>query len=230
MTRKPTYEELEQRVNELEKEAAEQKQADNEIHKMRGFIQSIIKDSPFFIFALNADGKTILMNETMLDFLGYTMDEVNEKDYLSNFVPDADREMVSKIFKRLIKSKGPTLNSNRVIARDGRELLLEWHGRQVFKGNGELDYFWCVGIGITMRKKAEEERERLIEELQETLAKVKMLSGLLPICANCKKIRDDKGYWNQIESYIRDHSEAKFSHSICPDCAKKLYPELNKGD
>jgi hypothetical protein len=79
---------------------------------------------------------------------------------------------------------------------------------------------------ITNRKKAEEEREKLIMELQNALGKVKLLSGFLPICAACKKIRDDKGYWNQIESYIRDHSEAKFSHSICPDCFKKLYPEL----
>jgi DNA-binding NtrC family response regulator len=75
-------------------------------------------------------------------------------------------------------------------------------------------------------KQAEEEREKLIHKLQEALAKVKTLSGMLPICASCKKIRDDKGYWNQIESYIRDHSEAEFSHSICPDCKKKLYGDV----
>jgi sigma-B regulation protein RsbU (phosphoserine phosphatase) len=73
-------------------------------------------------------------------------------------------------------------------------------------------------------KRHQEERERLIEKLQVALAKVKLLSGLLPICASCKKIRDDKGYWNQIESYIIEHSEAEFSHGICPECAKKLYP------
>ncbi|HIJ79941.1 MAG: response regulator [Desulfobulbaceae bacterium] len=71
------------------------------------------------------------------------------------------------------------------------------------------------------------EREKLITELKEALAKVKTLSGFLPICAACKKIRDDKGYWSQIESYIRDHSEAVFSHGICPDCAQKLYPNID---
>ncbi len=76
------------------------------------------------------------------------------------------------------------------------------------------------------RKQAEDKRERLISELQDTLAKVKTLSGLLPICAACKKIRDDKGYWNQIEVYIRTHSEAEFSHGMCPGCAKKFYPDL----
>ena len=64
------------------------------------------------------------------------------------------------------------------------------------------------------------------EDLREALSKIKTLSGLLPICSSCKKIRDDKGYWSQIEGYISDHSAAEFSHSICPDCAKKLYPDL----
>jgi len=63
-------------------------------------------------------------------------------------------------------------------------------------------------------------------EFQEALAKIKTLNGLLPICASCKKIRDDKGYWTRIETYIGDHSEAEFSHGICPKCAKTLYPEL----
>jgi hypothetical protein len=84
-----------------------------------------------------------------------------------------------------------------------------------------------IGVAL-MRKQAEEERERLIAELQKALSEVKTLSGLLPICASCKSIRDDKGYWKQIESYIKDHSEAEFSHGICPDCMKKLYPEFDK--
>jgi uncharacterized PurR-regulated membrane protein YhhQ (DUF165 family) len=77
---------------------------------------------------------------------------------------------------------------------------------------------------IERRKAAEEERDRIIGELQKALSEVKTLRGFLPICAQCKSIRDDKGYWNQIESYIRDHSDVDFTHSICPDCAKKLYP------
>jgi len=81
---------------------------------------------------------------------------------------------------------------------------------------------------ITERKEAEEEREKLILELQEAISKIKTLSGLLPICASCKKIRNDHGYWEQIEYYIREHSEAEFSHCICPDCAGTLYPEYFK--
>jgi DNA-binding NtrC family response regulator len=69
------------------------------------------------------------------------------------------------------------------------------------------------------------EKERLIAELQDAVAQIKTLSGLLPICANCKNIRNDKGYWERIESYIGKHSDAEFTHGICPDCMRKLYPE-----
>lgn len=79
---------------------------------------------------------------------------------------------------------------------------------------------------IVRRKAAEKEKEKLIAELQTALNEVKTLRGLIPICANCKKIRDDKGYWKQIEAYIEEHSEAFFSHGICPDCAQKLYHDL----
>ena len=78
--------------------------------------------------------------------------------------------------------------------------------------------------------RAERERDRVIVQLKETLARVKKLSGLLPICAGCKKIRDDKGYWNQIELYLKEHSDAIMSHGICPECAKKYYPDLNLND
>ncbi len=80
---------------------------------------------------------------------------------------------------------------------------------------------------IQSRIKIEKEREKVIIELQKALSEVKTLSGLLPICSHCKKIRDDKGYWNQIEKYIHEHSNVKFSHGICQDCAKKYYPEFD---
>jgi len=72
------------------------------------------------------------------------------------------------------------------------------------------------------------ERQKLKTQLEVSLKKIKTLSGLLPICASCKKIRDDKGYWNLLEVYISEHTNADFSHGICPDCAKKLYPKHYK--
>jgi PAS domain S-box-containing protein len=81
---------------------------------------------------------------------------------------------------------------------------------------------------ISERKTSEAEQERLIRELQDALARVKTLSGLLPICASCRKIRDKEGRWYQLEIYIRNHTEADFSHGICPDCRQRLYPETLK--
>ena len=77
------------------------------------------------------------------------------------------------------------------------------------------------------RRRAQLERERLIAELQAAVANVKTLSGLIPICASCKKIRDDQGYWTQLETYLAQHSHAEFSHSLCLDCMRKLYPDLS---
>jgi hypothetical protein len=108
---------------------------------------------------------------------------------------------------------------------DGEARHHEVHGYPIFDDNGSVIQMIEYSVDITSRRNVEKEREKLIVQLRDALAKVKQLSGFLPICASCKKIRDDKGYWNQIETYIRDHSEAEFSHSFCPDCARKLYPD-----
>lgn len=83
---------------------------------------------------------------------------------------------------------------------------------------------------IAMRKESEEKREKLIAELTQALDEIKTLEGIIPICANCKRIRDDQGYWSQIEAYISSHSEARFSHGICPECRQKLYPDIDFDD
>ena len=88
----------------------------------------------------------------------------------------------------------------------------------------------CAATVMLERQIQQQNREKdeLIAKLQEALDNVKKLSGLIPICSNCKKIRNDEGYWRQIEGYISEHSDARFSHGICPDCAKKIYTEFLK--
>lgn len=92
----------------------------------------------------------------------------------------------------------------------------------------EPESFVAVFENITERKQVEMERERLIGELQQALSEVKTLSGLLPICTSCKKIRNDEGYWERIEKYISDRSGALFSHGLCPECVRKLYPDYSQ--
>jgi hypothetical protein len=93
----------------------------------------------------------------------------------------------------------------------------------------ELDAVNGMLLGeIEERKRTEAEKELLIAQLQKAVQEVKVLSGFLPICASCKKIRDDSGYWRQIEEYISRHSSVLFSHGICPDCSKRLYPDFDE--
>jgi len=102
---------------------------------------------------------------------------------------------------------------------------------------GAVDYitkpFYPATIKARLRnhvrlRKTILEMDMIIHQLKEALSEIKTLSGLIPICANCKKIRDDKGYWQQVEQYIKKHSEAEFSHSICPDCVSELYAEFQE--
>lgn len=119
------------------------------------------------------------------------------------------------------------------------------HDTEVIDTEGNTVYFHCtanvalrdsdgnptrvieISRDITELKKAEEEKDRLIEKLQEAAEKIDRLNHLLPICAACKKIRNDKGYWQQVEDYLCDNAEILFSHSICPACMKKLYPDFD---
>ena len=89
--------------------------------------------------------------------------------------------------------------------------------------DGKPTQYVAIRTDITGRKFAETERERLIEELRKALAEVKTLTGLLPICAKCKKVRDDHGYWNQIEAYVAERTQAHFSHGFCPHCLEEMY-------
>lgn len=113
----------------------------------------------------------------------------------------------------------------------GNEVYL-LHRRHVVEMGSAYFAIWLLGLtvlalGYHQLRKSTDQREALIADLEKALAEVETLSGLLPICASCKKIRDDQGYWNQIEVYIQKHSRTQFSHGICPDCLEKLYPDYS---
>lgn len=110
--------------------------------------------------------------------------------------------------------------------KDGNKAWIEFTATFIRDDKGKPLAILGVSRDITERKQAAIERERLVTDLKLALADIKTLRGFLPICASCKKIRDDKGYWNQIESYISEHSDAVFSHGLCPECAEKFYPDF----
>ncbi|MCX5814130.1 MAG: PAS domain-containing protein [Proteobacteria bacterium] len=146
---------------------------------------------------------------------------------LSRFIHQEDQDTYYLNYKRLLDTRTPQVCELRIVRRDGARFCVRMQAIAAQESDG-MPVCRVVISDITALKEAEEEREKLILELQEAFSKVKMLSGLLPVCASCKKIRNDKGYWEQIEVYIRDHSEATFTHGICPACAEQLYPEYYK--
>jgi hypothetical protein len=98
----------------------------------------------------------------------------------------------------------------------------------IFNRGISLFAVWVAALLGLQKNKIEQQRNIILLEREKAFQEVRILKGFLPICASCKNIRDDNGYWRQIEEYIRDHSEAEFTHSICPDCAKRLYPDFHK--
>jgi PAS domain S-box-containing protein len=176
------------------------------------------------IFILDMSGKFIDVNRTAHERLGYSRDEM-----LSMNVSELDPpEYASQVAARIgqLQKQGQSTVVSAHIRKDGTIMPVEINA-QVIDYEGERAIFSIVR-DISERRFAEQERERLIADLQKALAEIKTLHGVLPICANCKKIRDEEGAWHQLEVYISRNTDAMFSHGLCMDCAKKLYPDFTR--
>jgi PAS domain S-box-containing protein len=207
------------------KDLAAQKRMDAAITKERNLIRTLIDYLPDAVYVKDVQCRKVIANLADVHNMGLQSEaEVLGKDDFELFPKELAEGFVADD-RTVIQSGQPVINREEyVIDGQGQKHWLVTSKLPLRDEKGQTIGLVGIGRDITERKKAETERERLITELQDALADVKLLSGLVPICANCKKIRDDQGYWTQIESYIQDRSDAKFSHSICPDCAVKLYP------
>ena len=142
-----------------------------ELENQRDFNNTLIQTNPAFFVAIQSNGKLLMMNNTMLKALGYTKKEVLDKDYSTTFVPMEEREMLSNTFQKLSRLHQHTLNENHVLTKDGRKLLVEWHGAPIFKGNN-FDYFIGIGIDITERKKVDSRIKCLSKIFEESLNEI----------------------------------------------------------
>ena len=181
----------------------------------------------------NATTDEVFFSPRWKEMLGYSEDDISPRvsEWDSRIHPN-DKEAVYHDLHAHLNGETPFYQSeHRLRCKDGSYRWVLDRGRVVsWTEDGRPLRIVGTHTDITARKTTEIENERLVGELTQALRDVRRLSGLLPICVSCKKIRDDRGYWNQIESYIAEHSEADFSHSICPDCAQKLYPGLATAD
>jgi len=183
------------------------------------------------IVALKPDQTVAMINRKGEAVLGHPREQILGRNWFDLFVPQDEREANKSAFDRMLTHKtGPPVRSteNSLVTRTGERRLFAWHTTMLRNETGTAVGTLSSGEDITERRKVESDRELLIRDLRTVLERVKMLSGLLPICSSCKKVRDDKGYWSQVETYIEEHSNAHFTHGICPDCAMRLYPHLFK--
>lgn len=185
------------------------------------FSESLINSLPAVMYVFDQFGKFERWNKNVEIVTGYAPDLIRQMNLL-DFIAEEDKAAARKAIDKVFQ-EGSAFVEARLVTMGGQVIPYLFTGFHFVQE--EMNYLVGVGLDISDRVRNEKEKENLIRKLQDTLSQVKQLSGFLPICASCKKIRDDEGYWKQIEAYIREHSEVEFSHSICPDCARKLYPD-----
>jgi PAS domain S-box-containing protein len=176
------------------------------------------------IMLTDPDGPILDANPAACRIFGLNRDQIIAAGR-EGLIDSSDLRLAPLIAER--KRTGRAHGELRARRGDGTIFSLEFSSMlfQDAQGNSRT---CLIFRDISSRKAAEAERERLIHELQDAMARVKTLSGLLPICASCRKIRDEHGHWHPLESYIRRHTQADFTHGICPECRRALYPETLK--
>jgi PAS domain S-box-containing protein len=213
MAEKPSYEELAHLIDTLRVKA----------DRVDEFYKSLFENSHSIKLIMDPEtGQIIDANISACKFYGYTKEQLKNMNItdINTLSPEQVRE---EMRNAKIEKRNEFLFRHRLASGEIKDVEV-FSGPIMLAGKKVL---YSIIHDISRRKMLEEERERLIVKLEKALEEIKRLKGILPICSSCKKIRDDKGYWQQIEAYIRDHSEAEFSHSLCPDCIKKLYPDLS---
>ena len=213
-------------VLELGIDISERKLAEEQVKKEKNFSESLIHSLPGIMYLFDEFGRPLRWNKNLEEVTGFSSEEIKNMTPL-DFITPEDEQAVQKAIGKVFHQGSYDIEAG-LLTKNGQVIPYFFTGVRFI--NNDLKYLVGVGLDITEKNKAEKEKENLIKKLQETLSQVKQLTGLLPICTSCKKIRDDEGYWTKIETYIKDHSEAEFTHSICPSCLNKLYPEYSNKD
>ncbi|KAF0170124.1 MAG: two-component system sensor-response regulator hybrid protein [Limisphaerales bacterium] len=208
------------------RDITERKAMEAELRSREEQLRDLFENATDLIQSVAPDGRILFVNRAWLNTLGYRMGELAGLTIFDILHPDclADcREHFAQVMR------GEPLTSFEAIfrAKDGRKIHVEGNANARFE-NGRAVATRGIFRDISKRKAVEEERERLIAELQAALAEVKTLSGLLPVCGWCKKIRDDSGYWNSVEGYLKKTSGVDTTHGICPECQAKMMADLDR--
>jgi PAS domain S-box-containing protein len=194
-----------------------------DLKKNQEELQIIMDSSPIMIFYKDRENTFIRVNKALADAISLPKEAIEGKSVFEIYPSQTKNYWEDD--KEVIASGKPKIGIIEPIDAVTHTMWVQTDKIPYRDKEGQIIGIIGFSIDITKRKQMEEALEEERRRLQQALDEVRTLRGIVPICTNCKKIRDDKGFWNQVESYISDHTEAEFSHGICPDCVKKIYPE-----
>jgi PAS domain S-box-containing protein len=194
------------------------------VQEQLNYLAAIVETSEDAIIGTTFDGTIVTWNAGAQRLYGYSADEVKGRS-VSLLLPSQQPDELPDIYAQLRRGEWIARYESERLTKNGEQLDVSLTLSPIKDAAGAVVGVSSIERDITVVKREEEERLKLIEELTEALRNIKTLRGLLPICASCKKIRDDKGYWQKVESYISEHTNAAFTHGLCPDCLEKLYPD-----
>ena len=228
VTAKSQWSEAEQRVVSIigsVKDITERKQTEKALRVSEERYRTLSEAAYDMIYIVNRNDIVEYVNTSAAELFNRRPEEIVGKIRTSLFLPN-----VSIGQQRSLQSVFETGVPKHVESKAAYNEQVIWLSTWLVPMRddaGQITAVMGVSRDITNRKWLEEDKQKLLHKLQEALSQVKTLSGLLPICSVCKKIRDDNGYWQQVENYIQRHTDATFTHGVCPDCFPKLYPDFD---
>jgi PAS domain S-box-containing protein len=213
-----TIKELQNEISSLRKKIKRLEGNGNE-RRFDRFFRVVFEQVAVGIALISNEGRWVRVNNKICDLLGYSFKELCGRPIQEMFVKD-DLDTMNLV-KNLLEGSINFLWINaRFVNRYDVTGWINLRTSPIYDTEGKVEKYLCIVDDITEQKQAQIEIERMLQESQEH---VKTLSGLMPICAGCKKVRDDDGYWEQIEEYLTRHTDAVMSHGMCPECMERYY-------
>jgi PAS domain S-box-containing protein len=209
---------------EVVRDITERKEMEEKLRESEERFRRIFEDGPLGMLIADPDFKILKVNRAVCEMLGYAEANLTGRS-IGEITHAEDIEKSASLSKQLLHGDIPLYQlEKRYVKKNGDLLWVNLTVAAIRGQKGKVLYALGMVENISRRKLAEQERERLVRDLQQALDKIKTLRGLLPMCAWCKKVRNDKGYWQKVETYVQEHSDASFTHGICPECLNKVDP------
>ncbi len=206
------------------KDITDLREAEERVKRQNVFLRAVIDALPHPFYVIDADTYEVKLANTAAHG-GTLTSDITCHELSHHQAKPCTHENHPCPLTRVRETGKPVVFEHSHFDENGASEDVEVHGYPIFDEKGNLVQMIEYCVGISERKRAAEEREKLIAELQRALQEVRTLSGLLPICSSCKRIRDENGSWDSLEIYVSSHSQAEFSHGLCPECAKRIYAD-----